>query len=569
MRYRSAMPRGMAALLLVLLPAAVLAQGGGERGMIRVPDEFEPVAPGVLPSYGSYHALLIGVNRYDATKRSRYPELEGPVQDVRTLRSALEGRLGFRVRTLVDAQVTKKAILEQLDQYKQELQPGDGKRDMGDNLLIWFAGHGEKGADENWNWQWVMPDGVTTLSYREIRSRLREIKARHLLLISDSCFAGGMNPIREYTRKLPAERIKAARERSFQIVSSGDLTTVQDVYKDGSSPFARAVLQQLEAVGPSQPPVAAWELFQGARALVELTSKRVPTFGFDDEEDGFGPAEQQGQFFFVHPRFLRNETAKTRDLGRTGMSRALRDRLEIDTDHRGARAGRAVVRYRLRESRDDAPMVVVGSAQVPLPGREEMEFVPAFLIDVHEVTVGQFRRFLGASGNRTSTRYQNLQGYSDDDQPIVGITLPQAQAYAAWAGKSIPTEAEWYAAAAIRWERGEDGRTLTPTVYERPWDFLDPRPDVKLEWAAFPPPRGAGEQDVSYWGVERMASGVREWCVSLDGDRSFGVVRGGTVVRASSRDRLAVELPPALRRTRADTPRNNLGFRCVVRDSGE
>ncbi|MHC4937640.1 MAG: SUMF1/EgtB/PvdO family nonheme iron enzyme [Planctomycetota bacterium] len=547
-----------------VLCLVAIATAQGSRGMIEVPEEFDPVAPGVLPDYGRFEALLIGVNDYaPAGDPKRYPDLEGPAQDVRTLRRVLSGRLGFRVRTLVDGEVTKQAILDRLAAYKRRLRRGDGKRDMGDNLLVWFAGHGEKGADEAWNWKWVLPQKDQTISFREVRSLLREIDARHILLVSDSCFSGGMKPVRGYARQQPAKRIAAARDRSFQIISSGDLTTVQDVYKDGNSPFARAVLQQLEHLGIDRPPVAAWELFAEVRKMVDLASAREPVFGFDDAEEGFGPAAQQGQFYFVNPRFLRRETEKTRGLGEHRMSRGLRDRLEF------AGRGGKFLRYRLRDSADPAPMVVVGSAKVSIPGRKEMAFVPAFLIDAHEVTVGQYRRFLDASGDRASTRYQNLQGYAESDRPIVGLTLQQARAYAAWAGKSIPTEAEWYAAAAVRWTRSADGRRMQADVFEKPWHYVDPRPDVKLAWSVYPPRRIADEPDVSCWGAERMATGVREWCVPLDGDRRFGIVRGGTVVRASARDELGEELPPALRRMRADAPRNNVGFRCVLRDLGE
>jgi hypothetical protein len=551
-------------LALVCLIAFAHAQGGNSRGMIEVPEEFDPVAPGVLPDYGRYDALLIGVNEYaSGDQAKRYPDLEGPVQDVRTLHQLLKGRLGFRVKALLDGQVTKKAILDQLAEYKRRLRRGDGKRDLGSNLLIWFAGHGEKSAEEDWNWHWVLPNGAETISYREIRSLLREIDARHILLVSDSCFAGGMKPVRGYTRQQPDKRIAAARARSFQIISSGDLTTVQDVYKDGNSPFARAVLQQLEGLGADSKPIAAWELFAEVRRLVDLASSREPVFGFDDAPEGFGAAAEQGQFFFVNPRYLRNEAAKTHDLGEHRMSRRMRDRLEL------VGRERSFLRYRLRESTDAAPMVVVGAAQVEIEGREKMAFVPAFLIDAHEVTVGQYRRFLDASGNRTSTRYQNLHGYAESDRPVVGITLQQAKAYAAWANKSIPTQAEWRAAAAVRWTRSADGRSMKAAVFEMPWHFLDPRPEVKLAWTVYPPRLVANEPDISCWGAERMASGVREWCVPLDGNRRIGIVRGGTVVRASSRDRLGHELPPLLRRMRADTPRNNLGFRCVVRDIGE
>ncbi|MBN9271029.1 MAG: SUMF1/EgtB/PvdO family nonheme iron enzyme, partial [Mesorhizobium sp.] len=82
----------------------------------------------------------------------------------------------------------------------------------------------------------------------------------------------------------------------------------------------------------------------------------------------------------------------------------------------------------------------------------------SFYIDRHEVTVGQFRRFLAGSryrGKSTSTWPQlDEKDPAPDDRPMVMVSHADALAYAEWAGKALPTEAQWEAAA-----RTTDGRT--------------------------------------------------------------------------------------------------------------
>jgi formylglycine-generating enzyme required for sulfatase activity len=77
---------------------------------------------------------------------------------------------------------------------------------------------------------------------------------------------------------------------------------------------------------------------------------------------------------------------------------------------------------------------------------------PGFFIDRYEVTNGEFREFMLATGS-TEPAYVLADPSEEMEQfPVVGVTWFEARAYAEWAGKRLPTRLEWDRAA-----RGVDG----------------------------------------------------------------------------------------------------------------
>jgi formylglycine-generating enzyme required for sulfatase activity len=125
----------------------------------------------------------------------------------------------------------------------------------------------------------------------------------------------------------------------------------------------------------------------------------------------------------------------------------------------------------------------------------------SYYIDQHEVTVRQFGLFL----KETHYHGQPAHNWSEDTKhntsescPMVMVTARDAQAYAEWALKQLPTEAQWEMAA-----RATDGR-LFPSGPE-PIKYSKPRAPRQAE------PVMSYPEDISPYGAYDMAGNVWEW----------------------------------------------------------
>ncbi|MBB13666.1 hypothetical protein CMK22_00275 [Candidatus Poribacteria bacterium] len=139
----------------------------------------------------------------------------------------------------------------------------------------------------------------------------------------------------------------------------------------------------------------------------------------------------------------------------------------------------------------------------------------AFYMDIHEVTVGQFKQFVRGSGYNYN-RWDDIIKYSPtDDHPIVFVTWYDAMAYSQWAGKRLPTEAEWEYAA-----RGNLGGKLYPwgdNVSRDNANYLNP--DSKHKWYKQAAP--VGSFAANGFGLLDVAGNVWEWCLDSYDNRFY------------------------------------------------
>ena len=132
-------------------------------------------------------------------------------------------------------------------------------------------------------------------------------------------------------------------------------------------------------------------------------------------------------------------------------------------------------------------------------------YVDAFSMDKYEVTVGQYASFLQAKGIDPPSDWKTMNQPSHQKRPVANVDSTDAAAYCKWAGKRLPTEAEWEKAA-----RGTDGRLY-------PWGNDPPTPlhanFGKSDWNnhGVLAPIGTFEDGKSPYGIYDMAGNVWEW----------------------------------------------------------
>ena len=171
-------------------------------------------------------------------------------------------------------------------------------------------------------------------------------------------------------------------------------------------------------------------------------------------------------------------------------------------------------------------------------------YLDAFWIDRTEVTNAQYRHCV-ESGTCQAPRYWEDDDLNVPDQPVMEVSWHDAQAYAAWVGGRLPTEAEWEKAA-----RGTDGR-----IY--PWG--NSAPDCsKANYAGCtgnPLPVGSHPEGASPYGALEMAGNVQEWVADRYDEEyysrsvfrnpngpevgSFRVMRGGAFLHTQQVSRCA------------------------------
>jgi uncharacterized caspase-like protein len=208
----------------------------------------KPLAP------DQYYALVIGNDNY-----AKVRSLKMAQKDAKEVEAVLRQRYGFETKLLLDA--NRQQIMIALNEYRKKLDPNA-------NLLIYYAGHGYRDAEaDKAYWlpvdaskddtsNWIIADEVTT--------SVKVMPARHVLIVSDSCYSGALSRDTEAGVSAPAARERYLRKmvagKSRTLMASGGSEPVADGGGGGHSIFARAFLTGLDKMTKDE--FTAAELFR-------------------------------------------------------------------------------------------------------------------------------------------------------------------------------------------------------------------------------------------------------------------------------------------------------------------
>lgn len=213
---------------------------------------------------GKFHALVVGNADYES-----FPNLDTAVTDARAVESMLSTRYGFTTQLLTNA--SRYDVLSALAALRSIAGPED-------SVLLYYAGHGV--LDQETGQGYWLPVNAETdsfarwLSTADITAALAGSRAKHALVIADSCFAGTL--VRDASGSMRTARWqRLAAKRSRTVMTSGGLEPVIDGGGGAHSVFAAALLESLRSNGDV---LEAGQLFVAVRDRVVLAADQTPEY---------------------------------------------------------------------------------------------------------------------------------------------------------------------------------------------------------------------------------------------------------------------------------------------------
>jgi len=472
---------------------------------------------------GKNYLLVIGINTY-----ARFPSLQSAVRDARAVREVCMGRYSFeRAFELYDEAATRKGIMQLVRDVAR-------KCGMNDSLFVYYAGHGHLDPVFGTGF-WIPQDGErdapeTWVSNVLLKQAIANMAARHVLLVSDSCFSGDFF---ERSTAVAGAIDNAYYRRVFskpsrQIMTSGGLEPVVDSELRGHSPFAHFFVQALR--GNRRPWLTASGIFPHICEGFELRDRggQIPLFGYMR-----GTGSQRGEFlFFLRPENVKEWPAPT--AGSAALPQPVRREPrkgaglppgfekafmipQADTDQQGnpvvtrrgsrfdAKTGWSYEIW-LREPRMEFVLIPAGKN----PKVEEAIEEP-FFMGKYEVTQAQYEALIGSNPSK----------FKGASRPVESVSWTDAGSFCAkltaHTGATVmrPSEAWWeYACLA--------GATT---------EYCFGSSDTMLPlyaWYGCETTFPVGRKRSNAWGMYDMHGNVWEW------NGQSGVCRGGSWANGSS-----------------------------------
>lgn len=231
--------------------------------------------------FGRFHALVIGNNNY-----KNVSDLETAVSDAQAVAALLRGAYGYDVKLLLNA--TRAQILRTLTELRRTLTNED-------NLLVYYAGHGWLDPDSDRGY-WLPVDAdrddpTNWISNASITDAVRAIRAKHVMVVADSCYSGSLTRGVNLSIRTPDHVARLSAKAARTVLTSGGLEPVSDRGGGGHSVFANAFLAALKE---NDNVLDGHGLFAKIRRPIMVNSDQTPDYG-DIRKAGHAG----GDFLFV------------------------------------------------------------------------------------------------------------------------------------------------------------------------------------------------------------------------------------------------------------------------------
>ena len=232
-----------------------------------------------------YYALIIGNNNYE-----KLEDLDNAVNDAKDLEKVLKEKYGFETTLLID---------EKSDETENAIIKFTQNREKNDNILIYYAGHGELVKKQNRGY-WLPTDAGPTqdskwLSNNNIKDLISSSEAKHVLLIVDSCFSGSLmrgSGDQKSVEKLTSKRIARLQAKKTRIVitSGGNEQVVDGIGASTNSVFAQPLIKYLKE---NTDVIQSIKLFQKVQSYVIDNADQTP-----NHSTIHGTGHDGGEFLF-------------------------------------------------------------------------------------------------------------------------------------------------------------------------------------------------------------------------------------------------------------------------------
>jgi formylglycine-generating enzyme required for sulfatase activity len=558
-------------LAILLAAGSVSAADRGVAVVYKAPPGGRGGLSGNVTIYEHSLAVVIGIDQYQS---ANVPALTGAVRDAVSVSEALKAQ-GFGVTILINEKATRKGITRVLgDVLPDQLGASD-------RAIVYFAGHGMTTGKGDRQLGYLVPaDGdrdairSTGISMTELNAWFADYPCKHVMFVADACYSGLALSTRAMglSVTLSDYLLQITRKPVRLVMTAGGAGQAAHEWQGHglfTHFFLAAISGSADADGDgivTSDELAAYVKPNVARTAIDyMREEQSPLLGRNGEGEFVfltgRTAVPASQARVMTPAPAAVSPKPVAVLPRPRVRPKVMAAASVPVAAAPSPAAAAIT------GRDGAPMVLIPAGEFTMGSNDgetderpsHRVSISAFYLDKYEVTFDLYDKFCDATGRAKPSD----SGLGRGSRPVINVTWDDAKAYCDWAGKRLPTEAEWeYACRA-----GSTGK----------FSFGDDEGRL-FEYAWYSANSGrmthpVGERSANAWGLYDMHGNVWEWCADWYDAGYYaaspvqdptGAVSGKyRVLRGGSWYYFAVGCRSAFR-FRYDPWDGSVGFRCAA-----